>query len=178
LELHKDSDTPKDDRWVTVWSTSRLADIAIRYEQTRTLEVRPDARNDEPTLTVAPGGTLTIPSGAIRLRHFPWRPFPPTTANLLILDHEGLPAELHEQSVAFPGFYLASELCLITGDYVAGSQQSTTASEQWIPDPTVPFELTNLTPEQMKATSLGLFAAAGIVGMLLLQFFGLLLLHR
>ncbi len=167
-------------RYDVVWRQSRLADVEIMYDQTRTVEVRPGARKDEPTVTVVPaGGTITIPSSIIRLGPL-WsstREFSPTTANLLILDHEGLPAELHEQSARSPDDYEVREFCLTTGDFVRGYQQSTTAFEHGIPDPNAPVEMTSVSQEQISTGAVTSLAVSFIVGMLILLFLGFLLLH-
>jgi hypothetical protein len=175
-------------RWDTVWQQSRIPDLEIQYDRTRTFDSRPEILRDSPQDTVregrakvtdAPGGTITIPSGAIRLAFLQsGQTFPISTANLQILDKEGLPAELHGDSVKFRKDYKVREFTLTTGNFVRGHQQVTIATEQWMPDPNAPFELGTLSQEQGNVMGCGFLAVVFLVGMLVLLVFGYAFLQR
>jgi hypothetical protein len=170
--------------WVTLWAKPHVSDIEIGYDRVRTVDSRPHALTDgKPTVTDAPGGTLTIPGGLIRMTLLPadrhrTLTFPPTAANLEIMDKEGLPAKLHEASAALPDEYRLAEYCLTTGEFVRGYQQLTTATESWMPDPAAPFQMSTLSQEQINTGASGCLAAFFLVGTLLLLLFGFLLLQR
>jgi len=170
--------------WVTLWAQPRTSDLTIGYDRTRTVDSRPHAlRGGQPTVTDAPGGTITVPGDLIRMTLLPaerrrMRIFPPTAASLQILDSVGLPAKLHEASAALPDSYRVVEFCLTTGDFVRGNQQATLTTEQWMPDPTVTFQMSTLSQEQIGTQMTGCLALVFFVGMLLLLLFGVLLLQR
>jgi hypothetical protein len=164
-------------RWNTVWRQSRIPDLEIRYDRTRTVDSRPESLRNIPPDTIrygamvrdAPGGTITIPGGVIQLAFLQsGQTYPATTANLQILDELGLPAELHEESAKAPTNYQVREFSLTTGDFVRGAQQSTRTTEQWMPDPDVPFELGTLSQEQGNVMGCGALAVMFIMGMLVL----------
>jgi hypothetical protein len=174
--------------WVTVWRQSRIPDLDIQYDRTRTIDSRPETLRASPPdtlrdgrvkVTDAPGGTITIPGGAIRIALLQsGQTFPTTTANLRILDELGLPAELHENSAKSPTDYQVREFTLTTGDFVRGHQQSTITTEHWMPDPNAPFELGTLSQEQGNVMGCGLLAVMFIVGMLFLLGLGYGFLQR
>ena len=188
VEIYVGSGDASYTRWDTVWRQSRIPDLEIQYDRTRTIDSRPETLRDSPPdtlrdgrakVTDAPGGTITIPSGAIRLAFLQsGQTFPTTTANLQILDELGLPAELHEDSVKFPNDYQVREFSLTTGDFVQGHQQSTITTEHWMPDPNAPFELGTLSQEQGNVMGCGFLAVVFIVGMLVLLGLGYGFLQR
>ncbi len=147
--------------WVAVWSQSRIGDVEIRYDRTKTIDApRPGTSEKEHTLTLGPGGTITIAGGSIQFTQLPFdrhqtQIFPLDMANLLALENEGLPAKLREDSAAKPKAYRLTEYCLTTGDFVRGTQQSTIASEHWIPDPDAPFQMATFSQEQGDTMLLG-----------------------
>jgi len=167
--------------WVAVWGQSRMADVEIHYDRTRTIHMRPDGSQHENRVTESPGGT--IPGEAIRMARLPSDGqriliFPPTAANLQILDSEGLPPKLHEESTSRPNAYQVAEYALTTGDFVTGHQQSATASEDGLLDPNAPFEMSTYSREHGNVQVTGCLAGAFIMGGLLLLLFGVMLLHR
>jgi hypothetical protein len=163
--------------WNTVWRQSRIPDLEIRYDRTRTVDSRPETLRNSPPDTIrygaivtdATGGTITIPDGVIQVAFLQsGQTYPTTTANLQILDELGLPAELYKESARSPTDYQVREFSLTTGDFVRGAQQSTIATEQWMPNPDAPFELGTLSQEQGTVMGCRLLAVMFIMGMLFL----------
>jgi hypothetical protein len=177
VEVYVGSGDASYTRWNTVWRQSRIPDLEIRYDRTRTVDSRPETLRNSPPDTIrygarvtdAPGGTITIPGGIIQLAFLQsGQTYPATTANLHILEEFGLPAELHEEGAKLPTDYQVREFSLTTGDFVRGAQQSTITTEQWMLDPNVPFELGTLSQEQGNVMGCGLLAVMFIMGMLFL----------
>jgi hypothetical protein len=166
-----------------VWRKSAIPDLEVRYDRTRTIDSRPGAvwnsppeavREGQAVVTEAPGGTITIPGGTIHLALLSSKQtFPLTATTRQILDTEGLPNELYEASLQFPAAYRVVEYTLTTGDFVRGYQQATSATGEWPPDPTAPFELGTLSQEAGNAGACGCLAGVFLVGALVLLILGL-----
>lgn len=106
------------------------------------------------------------------------RIFPLTTANLLILDNQGFPANLLEESAARPTSYQVIEYCLTTGDFIRGTQQSAIASKYRTPDPDAPFAISAFSQEQGNTLAFGILAGFFVVGTRVLPILGFALLQR